>query len=46
MWRCSLMLTEGNEKGGQNPSSCYVIAVKHLNGSVCANRNHSMKTQI
>lgn len=46
MWRCSLMLREGNEKGGQNPSSCHVIAVKHkhLNGSVCSNRNHSMKT--
>lgn len=34
-------------KGDKNPLSCCVTAVKHkhLNCSVCSNRNHSMKTQ-
>lgn len=41
------MLTEQNEKGGQSLFSCNITAVKHkhLNRSVCFNRNHSMKTQ-
>lgn len=46
MGRCSLMLTERNEKGAQSLFGFNIIAVKHnrLNRGVCCNENHSMQT--
>lgn len=46
MGRCSLMLTERNEKGAQSLFGFNIIAVKHnrLNRGVCFNESHSMQT--
>lgn len=47
MQRCSLMLTEQNEEGGQSLFSGNIAAVKHKhrNGGICSNKNRSMKAQ-
>lgn len=47
MRRCSLMLTEQNEEGGQSLFSGNITTVKHKHRDrgVCSNKNHSVKAQ-